>query len=229
VTVSTRTLAISPVQLQANRFALVSRLADDLAHEVKNPLHAIVINLELVRRRIGSGAPDAALDRVHVVEEEVRRIHHIVEALFQLIRPERNGEPVELGLVLGELLPLLELRARLARVDLGYTPLDGEHVVAMTRTEVKQIVLNLTEAALAATPAEGAIRISAEPGPLAVELRIAHDGAAQIPVAGPDGTPPIGPGVARSLAESRGGRLLEEPSGTGGTVFLVALPLAGGA
>ena len=35
--------------LHASRYALLSRLADDLAHEIKNPLHSMVINLEVLR------------------------------------------------------------------------------------------------------------------------------------------------------------------------------------
>jgi signal transduction histidine kinase len=103
-------------QIRANRFALVSRLADDLAHEIKNPLNAIVINLEVLRARIRKGASDAALDRADVIEGEVRRLHQLVDRMLQLLRPDRDeSATLALDHVLDELLPLIEAQTRLAR------------------------------------------------------------------------------------------------------------------
>jgi signal transduction histidine kinase len=110
--------AASEVQLDASRFVALSRLADDLAHEFKNPLHAIVINLEVLKRRVEKGAVDAALERTGVLEHEVQRLHVLLEALLRLMRPERSSEgPASVGQVLEEIRPILELRARIARVE----------------------------------------------------------------------------------------------------------------
>jgi signal transduction histidine kinase len=107
---------ITEEQLRANRFALVSRLADDLAHEIKNPLNAIVINLEVLKVRVAKGDADAAIERAGVIEHEVRRLHALVERLLQLIRPERDeAASLPLESALDELLPLLEAQTRLAR------------------------------------------------------------------------------------------------------------------
>ena len=46
----------SDLDTRANRYDILSRLADDLAHEIKNPLNAIVVNLEVLRRKIETGA-----------------------------------------------------------------------------------------------------------------------------------------------------------------------------
>ncbi|NIP60786.1 MAG: hypothetical protein GWO00_23330, partial [Gemmatimonadetes bacterium] len=54
---------------------LVSRWADDLAHEIKNPLHAMVINLELVKRRATGEDAGALIQRAEVVESELYRVH----------------------------------------------------------------------------------------------------------------------------------------------------------
>jgi signal transduction histidine kinase len=103
-------------QFRANRYELVSRLADDLAHEIKNPLNAIVINLEVLRARIRKGAGKAALDRADVIESEVRRLHQLVDRMLQLLRPDRDeASTLALDLVLDELLPLIEAQTRLAR------------------------------------------------------------------------------------------------------------------
>ena len=103
-------------KFNALRYDLVSRLADDIAHEIKNPLNAIVINLEVLKVRIARSDADAALERVAVVEHEARRLHELVDRLIQLLRPEREeASSLALDQVLDELLPLVEARARLAR------------------------------------------------------------------------------------------------------------------
>ena len=103
-------------QFRANRYELVSRLADDLAHEIKNPLNAIVINLEVLRARIRKGNGTAALDRADVIEAEVRRLHHLVDRMLQLLRPDRDEIPsLALDRALDEILPLIEAQTRLAR------------------------------------------------------------------------------------------------------------------
>jgi two-component system, NtrC family, sensor kinase len=110
---------ISEEQFRARRFALVSRLADDLAHEIKNPLNAIVINLEVLRTRVARADADAAIERAGVIEEEVRRLHLLIDRLLQLIRPERD-EACNLAAdaAIDELLPLFEAQARLARNEI---------------------------------------------------------------------------------------------------------------
>jgi signal transduction histidine kinase len=107
---------LSDEQFRANRFAIVSRLADDLAHEIKNPLNAIIINLEVLKVRVARGDADAANDRALVIEEEVRRLHLLVDRMLLLIRPERQEEEIlPLDSALDELVPLIEAQARLAR------------------------------------------------------------------------------------------------------------------
>jgi two-component system, NtrC family, C4-dicarboxylate transport sensor histidine kinase DctB len=231
--VSTRTLEISPLHLQANRYALVSRLADDLAHEVKNPLHAMVINLELVRRRIGTGSAEVALERVAIVEQETRRVHDLIEAILQLLRPGKaTVAATELDLVLGELLPLVELRARLAHIAFEHEPAGDGTLIAVAGTALKQILLNLVEEALAVRPpGSGWIRLTAARAGANVELRFGYAvrGGDPAPAPGADGVP-VGLAVARALAVSVGGDTREgaEP-GAGGRMCVVTLPLAAGA
>lgn len=109
----------SDAQFRANRFSIVSRLADDLAHEIKNPLNSIVINLEVLKVRVGKGDAAAARDRALVIEEEVRRLHRLIDRMLLLMRPEREQDAMaNLDGVLDELVPLLEAQVRLARNEL---------------------------------------------------------------------------------------------------------------
>lgn len=128
---------------RANRYDVVSRLADDLAHEIKNPLNAIVVNLEVLRRKIETGAPQVAVERANVVDQEVARVHALVDQLLQLIRPARGeAKTISLDETLDELRPLLDAQAKAARVTLDVTT-DAGLFVKAARDVVKFAILNL--------------------------------------------------------------------------------------
>jgi signal transduction histidine kinase len=145
--VNRTTSELSGAQLQANRFDIVSRLADDLAHEIKNPLNAIIINLEVLKVRIARGDPDGAADRTYVIEEEVRRLHHLIDRMLLLIRPERvETANLPVDSALDEIMPLVEAQTRLARNEFvadGIAPV----FVPVARDAFKFAILNLLMAA----------------------------------------------------------------------------------
>ncbi|HUF51863.1 MAG TPA: histidine kinase dimerization/phospho-acceptor domain-containing protein [Longimicrobiales bacterium] len=160
-------------QFRANRFDLVSRLADDLAHEIKNPLNAIVINLEVLKVRAARGDTTAAIERVAVIEHEVRRLHHLMDRLLQLLRPESpDADSLALDQVLDEVLPLVEAQARLARNELsieGLAPVP----VPMRRDFLKFAVLNVLTAVHGRLgEGGGVLRLVCETGPQQVRLVI---------------------------------------------------------
>lgn len=143
------------VELRANRYDVLSRLADDLAHEIKNPLNAIVVNLEVLRRRIANGATDVALDRTVVIEQEVRRVHTLVDQLLQLLRPARGeAGPLAIDGVLDALTSALQIQARAARVKLAAHA--ESNLYAQTRAEpFRFALLNVVARAIDAESAAG--------------------------------------------------------------------------
>jgi two-component system C4-dicarboxylate transport sensor histidine kinase DctB len=148
--------------LRANRYDVLSRLAEDLAHEIKNPLNAIVVNLEVLRRRVVNAAADAALDRASVIEHEVRRVHSLVDQLLQLMRPAKfEASPVAVDAILESLAPIIQIQAKAAHVSLTYEL--GSDLFAEVQPEsLKFALLNLTGHAIdAESRAGGAVSIVA--------------------------------------------------------------------
>jgi signal transduction histidine kinase len=136
----------SEEHFRANRFELVSRLADDLAHEIRNPLNAIVINLEVLKVRIARSDSDGASDRVAVIEHEARRLHQLVDRLLQLLRPSREeASSLALDRALDEILPLVEAQARLARNEFR-SVCDAAVFVPLRGDILKFALLNLLTA-----------------------------------------------------------------------------------
>ncbi|HEX7091406.1 MAG TPA: HAMP domain-containing sensor histidine kinase [Longimicrobiales bacterium] len=234
------TLVATPLQVAANRLDLISRLADDLAHEVKNPLHSMTINLELLRRRISTGQQGVALDRVRVLDEDVSRLNQLLECLFQLLRPgPPDPETFELDAAVQDLLPLIETVGRLAGVVATGVPAGSGAIISMRRPAFRHAILNVVENALTALRPRG--------GHLVLLGSIAHDEVQlRIRDTGPGvpaeavlrlGTPGfstwpdhagLGLAVARALLEEAGGRIEFEPPGdhAGGSTFLLAWPRA---
>ena len=146
MTVDSELKPVNEEQFRANRFDLVSRLADDLAHEIKNPLNSIIINLEVLKVRVARSDADGALDRASVIEHEARRLHLMIDRLLQLLRPEREeADSFALDQVFDELMPLIEARARLARNTLSIE-CDPAVFVPLRRDMFKFAMLNLLTA-----------------------------------------------------------------------------------
>jgi len=149
------------LDIRANRYDVLSRLADDLAHEIKNPLNAIVVNLEVLRRRVQSSAAEKALERADVIEHEVRRVHALVDQLLQLLRPPKGETgPIAIDAVVQSLVSAIQLQAKAAQVDLSC---DAESsLYAQVRAEpMKFALLNLLTYAIdEEARAGGAIRLN---------------------------------------------------------------------
>ncbi|HEX4946210.1 MAG TPA: ATP-binding protein, partial [Blastocatellia bacterium] len=69
----------------ATRLAALSRITSGVAHEVKNPLHAMVLHLELLRAKVDAGRdPSKHLD---VLTSEVNRLNRVVQTFLDFTRP----------------------------------------------------------------------------------------------------------------------------------------------
>jgi two-component system, NtrC family, sensor kinase len=226
------------LEVRANRMDLVSRWADDLAHEIKNPLHAMVINLELVKRRAGGPDADAVVDRVAVVEAEVHRVHGLVEALLRLVRPWPVASVADVDRVFSDLLPALLVRSRIRKIEFEHRA--GGGAVAMPPGLLALVLLNLADNAFEATPEQGRVETACETRdgqvwitvrdtgtgvPPELASRVFEPGVTQNP-----GRSGLGLAIARRLVEEAGGTLTIEPGAEGGgALATVVLPAVGAA
>lgn len=69
----------------SRRMASIGRLTAGVGHEVKNPINAIVVHLELLRNKVQAG--DDAMRHLDVIQNEIRRLDRVVQTLVDFSRP----------------------------------------------------------------------------------------------------------------------------------------------
>jgi signal transduction histidine kinase len=212
-----------PVRLRVNKLELLERLADDLAHEIKNPLHSMVINLEVLKRRAARVGGDVAEDLQRyagVLAAELERVNRRIELLLRLSRPGRVAELATLGELVDELLELLELEGRHHDVAVIFHP--GERAIRarLPREVGRQVILNLVLDALESAGAGARLSISLDQGEDGATLEVACSGGEPHP---PSELSSERMAVVQALADGLGATMRD----AGSASRTLTLPLAG--
>lgn len=219
----------------AEQAATLTTLAAEIAHELKNPLASVKGLADLIDRGL-EGRP---AERMAVLRQEVERMQTILEEFLNFSRPlaPLAQDWVDMAALCRDVIalhegPALERRAalRLGRSD--------ETPVRCDRRKVKQILVNLVQNALAASPWGGSVVIEVRRGGEGAALRILvrDEGPGLAPelleqvfspgVTTKAGGSGLGLTVSRLLARQHGGELTLGPGDGGrGCVSELVLPL----
>lgn len=226
---------------EAERMAAIGRMAAGVAHEVRNPLNAILLTLEQIREK----SRHDGLDRYHeIVSSEVMRLERLVTTFLDLARASDIArEPHDAAEGLRAAVELFRPEAERNRVTLR-ADVPGPYLLSGDRFRLPNVWNNLLSNALAAVSTGGTISLETE-----VKMSVALDGAAtrQLQVTVRDDGPGIAPellpriwepfvsgrkdgtglglSIVRSVVEAHGGAV-EADSSNLGTVMRVLLPLA---
>ena len=184
--------------VQSARLASVGTLAAGIAHEVGNPLGAIMGYVDVVESRIESGGGDTEL--LSFIREEAQRIDRIVRGLLDYARPADRG--VELwppGEVVEHVRELLVSQGQLAGVDHEWRVADDLPRIYMDRHRLEQVLVNLLLNAIHAMEEQ-------EGGGIEVRVEVAEGPGARLPTRREDDPPGINYLHRRRVARDRQGR-----------------------
>ena len=144
----------------SRKLAALGRLSAGIAHEVKNPLNAAMIHLELLRMNLVD-QPDA-LEHVRVIAAQVRRLDEVVQGLLKFNRPEDlKLQPVAIGPIFAEIMPVIAAEASKSHVDVRLELADNLPPARADASLLQQAFLNLALNACQAMPHGGRLRIAA--------------------------------------------------------------------
>lgn len=221
---------------RSEKMASLGQLSAGIAHEINNPLTAILLNVHLLLERAAPDDPQAAALRL--IAEETERCAEIVKGLLDYSRrtpPERTA--VDLNALIERTVGLLSGQAwarnvRIVRdLDRSLPPMP------MEGTKVQQVFWNLILNACEAMPAGGELAISTRRSADGREAEIMFaDSGPGIPdeiigrifdpffTTKPSGTG-LGLAVAAGIVEQHGGRISVRSEAGRGAVFTVQWPL----
>jgi signal transduction histidine kinase len=232
---------------QSRQMAAIGAFSAQIAHEIRNPLTAIKLNLQSIERDVRDGRVDeASLGRpLEICMEEVQRLDRVVRGVLRLGRSERPAPGrVSVHETLDAAIDLTRKQLRSQNVSLETDFAAQRDEIAGEAGDLRGVLLNLLLNASEALPQGGRIRVSTAvtetPTGRAIEVRVADDGPG-VPAAARESvfepfysTKRQGSGLGLAIAardvESHQGRLslAEHPGELGGATFVVQLPLAEG-
>jgi signal transduction histidine kinase len=195
----------------SRKLVALGRLTAGIAHEVKNPLNAMMIHLELLRTKIrgtmvtvvpepvaaaggmlglgpGRAAPlpppvQGALEHVSIIESEIRRLDEVVQGFLKFTRPEDlRLQPVKVHALFDEILPIIETEAKKHNVKVSIEVPPSVPAVNGDSAMLRQAFLNLAINACQAMPSGGSLRLmGASVSRGRVEVRVQDTGVGIAP------------------------------------------------
>jgi signal transduction histidine kinase len=220
------------------KLAAVGTLTAGLSHEIRNPLNAAGLQLLVLERRVqklDASLRPALVEPLRLVQEEIRRLEHILRDFLQFARPMKvDAKPVPLGPIVARVLDLLagDAERRGVRIERRL----HEATALADAAQVQQVVLNICLNGIEAMADGGILRVrTAVEGSEAVIT--VEDTGPGIPdellqrlfepffTTKPAGSG-LGLAIARAIVEQHGGRIDVRRRDTVGTRFEIGLPLS---
>jgi signal transduction histidine kinase len=218
----------------AAKLAALGKLTSGVAHEVKNPLNAMVLQVELLKSKLGDQGDEVA-PQLKILSAELRRLDRVVKTFLDFNRPvELRPAEVDVETLIHEVLALAEPQAKQNSVQLT---LDRNGSLPRLRLDpdlMKQALLNLVLNGCQAMPAGGELKVRPRCQPDRVEIDIEDHGKGIPAEIRPRifslffTTKPGGSGVGLAMAsrivQLHNGALNFDSEINHGTTFRVSLP-----
>jgi signal transduction histidine kinase len=223
---------------ESERMAYVGTLASGLAHEIRNPLNSLNLNMQMLEEEIETHATDGSTGKLlSLTRSEIGRLERLVTDFLQYAKPR----PLELcvmpaGSLLHRCRELMLGEALERGVRLEVEDRSAGALISVDEEQMKQLVLNLVQNALAATEEssrEPEVRLIARREPGKVLLEVLDNGGGisgdmekvfEIFYSTRKGGTGLGLAVVRRIAENHGGEITIQSTPGVGTRFQVALP-----
>ena len=225
-----------------SRSNLLGELSTTIAHELNQPLTAILSNAQAGQRILSSGAPDLSVvaDILQDIERDDKRAGDLIHRLRALLNTGKILiEPVDINTVITEVLDMLGSDLDGQQVEIVLDLDQGQPVVASGRIEIKQVLINLIMNALKAMqdtpPKQRQIIMSSSCMDSTVQVVVSDSGSG-IPEENlsrifeafffnKSGGLGMGLAICKRILEACGGEIYAESSVNQGATFVFSLPV----
>ena len=226
--------------IQAEKLAAMGQMLAGVAHELNNPLTAILGVTELLRER--PGADDSTKRQLELTHRQARRAARIVQNLLEFSRPASpQKRPLDLNNLLERTLQLQEHSLRRNNIEVDFHPQPDLPGVIGDANQLIQVFLNLVtnaEQAIKEVRDTGRIQIRAGTTGNQLTITVQDDGVGIRPEAlprlfdpfyttkRPGGGTGLGLSICTSIVREHGGNIEAEILPAGGSAFTIYLPAA---
>ena len=224
---------------EAERLAELGTLTSGLAHEIKNPLSTVQLNLQLLSEDLDPRDihQQRVVHRLGVVQRETGRLREILDDFLRFAgKMELDRKPVDLNDLLEELVDFFAPQAQLQRVQLRLRRDDGPLIANVDAKFFKQAVLNLMLNATQAMPEGGDLILSAKKVDGLVRIDVIDTGGGIPPEAVKNifmayystkrGGTGLGLAITQRIAKEHGGSLNVDSQPGKGSDFYLLFPIA---
>jgi len=227
----------------SRRLAAIGRLTAGVGHEVKNPINAMVVHLELLRSKLAdNGDRNGARKHVDILADEMQRLDRVVQTLADFSRPmELDLREHDLRPIIQGVLDLTGAEMKEYEIHSEFHAPDSPVMVLVDGELLRQALLNLLLNGMQAMPSGGILRVSVRREHRIAIVEIADNGVG-IPVPVLPRifdlyftTKPKGSGIGLSMTyrilQLHGGTMevrsnAEAASSERGTTFILRLPVS---
>ena len=240
-----RTRQLEAEAQMADRLAYVGTLAGGLAHEIRNPLNAMNMNVQMLQEELEdtpeeSDRKQEYIDLLEINRREIMRLERLVSDFLAYARPQQlRPEHLDPGAVVKEVADFLEADFRRRGVSLSRRVEEGLPSFSADPGQLKQALINvMINAADAVADNQGTVEITAERhGDNGVAIAVGDNGGGvppqeterifQIFHSTKKGGTGLGLAISQRIVEAHGGTISAGQREGGGALFTIVLPLAG--
>jgi len=222
-------------RMQADRIGAMQTMTAGLAHEVRNPLNAAKLQLELLERRLRREHDDPRLlEPSELAKKEIERLTDLLNDFLAFARPpELNVQEHDVVEIVRHVCDLERIAAEQRGAILAFVGAPDTLIARVDAAKLSQVILNLVRNAVEAVTANGHVTVELANGHDAFTVKVQDDGAgippeAQTRIYEPffstkEGGTGLGMSIVHSLVSLHGGAIALESSARG-TSFELTIP-----
>jgi signal transduction histidine kinase len=160
----------------ADRLAAISRISSGVAHEVKNPLNAILLHVEVAKAKLARGDTDVN-PQMEIISREILRLDRVVKTFLDFTRPvELNLATVPVQKLVDEIVELARPQAEALKISVMVAQAAEGVDVRVDGDLLKQAMLNIAVNAMQAMTEGGELRFESSATGDVAEIRISDSG-----------------------------------------------------